>query len=130
MPLAPIHRAVLKMAKKNLKNALAKQQTKAAATAKIKKAEDAAERKAASMRASAAGGGAPKKRKVEKTAPISGVAPKEGLQEEGEESTEVADDAQNVPKGKRKAKIVQPFERDDTILLIGEGEMRSHIHTS
>lgn len=80
------------MVKKNLKHALKSHETRKAQAVKAQAIEDAAKRKASSIRV----GKQSKKRK------------------------------RQIEEQKQRKVYVQPFERDDTVLLVGEGE-RSHV---
>jgi hypothetical protein len=107
--LMPLHPHT--MAKKNLASALAGQKARAAARAKQAVIDEALSRKAASI------GAAARKQGAAKRAPTGEAAPLEGAGDGDDESAAAAPAA--LDKGKRR----QPraFERDDAVLLVGEG---------
>lgn len=81
------------MAKKNLKNALKAHEAKRSQAAKLKAVEEAAKRKAASIR--------PGNHHVKRQ--------------------------KKVERDQKSKKYVQPFRQEDTILLVGEGEITTRI---
>lgn len=100
------------MVKKNLRNALATHQHHRAIQAHEAKVEAAKKRKEDSIHGR--GGGANKKRKgrLERLG---------GLSSEGG-NAETSSDVSATINVKGKQKMVEPFKKDDTILLVGEGD--------
>ena len=105
--------------KGNLKSALAKHNAAQQLKAKQKAADEARERKHASVIASQSGSKDSSSNKKNKKARTAGA----GL--DGDVAGDLKEDiaAGGVPRGaKGKQRLIEPFERDDTILLVGEGE--------
>jgi hypothetical protein len=101
------------MAKKNLKSALASHNLKKAQKAHEEKVQAAQARKADSVKASASGNASKKRQQALKRRKLTGEA--------GEETEEVAEGlVKRTDKGKKRS--VDPFKKDDTILLVGEGK--------
>ncbi|PWN18092.1 hypothetical protein BCV69DRAFT_285393 [Microstroma glucosiphilum] len=106
------------MAKKNLKSALASHNLKKAQKAHEEKVQAAQARKADSIKASASGNAAKKRQQAIKRRKLVGVV---GEDTEGStKALELEGQIKRVDKGKKRS--VEPFEKDDTILLVGEGD--------
>lgn len=119
------------MAKKNLKAALASHTAKQAAKAHQQKVEAAQARKSESVKQATkggggSGGGAVNKKKRRKLEQQQQQAEVSGATHQGDTLQ-----AGTIDKGKGKAtptggagksKTVNPFAKDDTVLLVGEGE--------
>lgn len=101
------------MAKKNLKSALASHNLKKAQKAHEEKVQAAQARKADSVKASASGNASKKRQQALKRRKLTG-----GAVEETDEIDESL--VKRTDKGKKRS--VDPFEKDDTILLVGEGK--------
>lgn len=112
-------RLVNTMAKKNLRTALASHTAKQAVKAHEKKVEAAQARKADSVKLAAATNGngksANKKRKrLSAGGGVGGDTPAAGSASAPSSSASV--------KGNAKAATINPFSKDDTVLLVGEGD--------
>lgn len=107
------------MAKQNLKSALANHNARKAQRAHEAKVEAAKQAKADSLK-SGKGGGAKKQKKRQEGIRDGG----EGgvVRNEGRDGEPVASTSAGTSKGKGKGEFPEPFEKDDTILLVGEGE--------
>lgn len=103
------------MAKKNLKSALASHNLKKAQKAHEEKVQAAQARKADSVKASASGNASKKRQQAMKKRKLTGEAGDDAEVAEGAEGQ-----IKRMDKGKKRS--VDPFQKDDTILLVGEGK--------
>lgn len=108
------------MAKKNLKSALKAHEAKKSQAARARLAEEAAKRKAASIR----GGGSPRDKSTlgngrRGLGSGSGAAVRRERGGRSQPDVDASSGASAVGKAKQ---VPRAFEKDDTILLVGEGE--------